>query len=110
MLAFASSALADREFSPRFSANDTGDVALAADTLLTCPAANGSCAAARGGSNASNNSFVMGYLDVDSDTATFDSSRADLTLPAGAQIGNVDEPLVRVGLRAGAAGVQPSAR
>ncbi len=33
-----------------------------------------------------NNSWDMEFVDVDSDAATFDSSRADLTLPADASI------------------------
>lgn len=46
--ALASPAFADREFSLRASANATSEIALAANTLLTCPASNKGCAPAQG--------------------------------------------------------------
>jgi len=85
-LAGANVARADRAFAPRFSTNDTGAIAMAANTLLTCPASDAKCAPAQSGGSAANNSFKMGYVDVDADAATFDSSRAELRLPAGATV------------------------
>ncbi|MCW2998672.1 MAG: conserved repeat domain protein [Solirubrobacterales bacterium] len=82
---------ADRSFSPRFATNDTGDIVGIANTLMTCPASS-SCTTAQtqGPTDAANffynNFYDMTYVDVDSDAATFDSSRATLALPAGAQV------------------------
>src|SRR5665648_824576 len=86
VLASSSVARADRPFTPRFSLNTAGDLTLAANTLMTCPAADSKCGPAQRGANASNNSFAMGYVDVDGDPATFDSSSAGLTLPAEATV------------------------
>jgi len=81
---------ADRSFMQRFSATDTGDVSIVGNTSMTCPAAAASCAAAQAGAGSNsqndNNAYSMQYVDVDSDAATFSSSRADLSLPAGATV------------------------
>jgi len=73
-------------FAERFGANVRGDVAVAANTLLTCPAAAPGCAAAQAGASAQNNAFAMQLVDVDNDPSTFDSSSARLTLPAGSTV------------------------
>jgi len=97
MLAVASPAAADRAFSTRFSTNDTGNIAVVANTLETCPTVATTCAAARaavpiasGGNNFSNNNFNMTYVNTDpgtvGGTATFDSSTSQLSLPAGATV------------------------
>jgi uncharacterized repeat protein (TIGR01451 family) len=97
MLAVASPAAADRAFSTRFSTNDTGNIAVIANTLETCPAVASTCAAARaavpiasGGNNFSNNNFNMTYVNTDPGTvggvATFNSSSSQLSLPAGATV------------------------
>ena len=77
---------ADRAFSVRFSADDFGDITVAANTTLTCPTAEAGCAAGQAGGAANNNSFTMSYVDADSDAATFDSSSAALSLPAGSTV------------------------
>lgn len=81
---------ADRAFGIRFQTNDTGGVTVAANTLMTCPAANPACPSAQdgtaSGAAANNNSYVMAYVDVDSDPATFDSSTAQLSLPTRASV------------------------
>jgi uncharacterized repeat protein (TIGR01451 family) len=82
----ANVARADRVFTPRFATNDTGAITMAANTVLTCPASDAKCAPAQTGGSASNNTFRMGYVDVDADAATFDSSRATLRLPSGATV------------------------
>ena len=82
----ANVARADRAFTPRFTTNDTGAITMAANTVLTCPASDAKCAPAQKGASASNNTFRMGYVDVDADAATFDSSRAALHLPSGATV------------------------
>ena len=55
---------------------------------MTCPASAPTCAAARagtqGGTLGNNNGYAMTYVDVDGIPGTFDSSSADLSLPADA--------------------------
>ena len=77
---------ADRSFGIRFQTNDEGDITSAANTVMTCPAADPLCAPARAGGTRDNNNFLMTYVDVDADGTTFDSSTADLTIPAGATV------------------------
>lgn len=88
LLAASASAQVITAFSPRFSTNDTGDVAIIGNTLLTCSSSASGCAAAQAGTGSSlnNNDFVMGYVDVDSDATTFNSSRATLSLPSGSVV------------------------
>ena len=78
-----------RNFTLRYSNNINGQITVAANTLMQCPTAtpdpavNSGCAGARAGTNArNNNTFDMGWLDVDSDPSTFDSSQATLNLPS----------------------------
>ena len=53
-------ARADSDFAVRFATNDTGAIAMASNTLETCPASDPACAPAQDGTtSASNNSFVM---------------------------------------------------
>ena len=84
--AFASAA--DRPFASRFSTNVNGQIIIAANTIMQCPTTtvdpllNSGCTGARAGTNARNNNTLdMGWLDVDSDSSTFDSSSAQLLLP-----------------------------
>ena len=84
---------ADRAFAPRFSTNDTGDIDMFGNTVMTCPTSASGCAAARtagttttADSALQNNSYVMGYVDVDSDSSTFNSSSATVSLPSGASV------------------------
>ena len=86
MLALASPAIADREFTPRFSTNASGDIAMVGNTLETCQAAAADCVSARKGEGSSlnNNGFVMERVDVD--RTMLDSSSARLSLPAGARV------------------------
>jgi large repetitive protein len=75
-------------FTPRFTINDTGDITIAANTLLTATATAGrtpqQVADAQNGTGQflDNNDFQMGYVDTDNDPSTFDSSQATLTLPS----------------------------
>ncbi len=67
--------------------NAPGDIVYAANTLLTCPATAGNCAAAQAGTRASaNNEFAMIQVDTDSDASTFNSSTATLDIPADATV------------------------
>jgi uncharacterized repeat protein (TIGR01451 family) len=86
LLAIPATSFADRGFTPRFSTNDSGDITIAANTLMTCPTAAANCTAGRAGEAQNNNNFTMGYVDVDSDSSTFDSSTSKLNLPAGATV------------------------
>ena len=89
LAAAARAAHADRAFTPRFAANDTGDIVMAANTLLSCQDGATGCADARAGkpgSKEGNNSWDMRFVDVNSDAATFNSSRAVVVLPADASI------------------------
>ena len=81
-------------FTPRFTTNDTGDIAIVGNTLETAStvgnpgrtqqdvvnAQNGT------GPNVNNNNWNMAYVDVDSDPTTFNSSQSTLSLPPGATV------------------------
>ncbi|MCX6392159.1 MAG: isopeptide-forming domain-containing fimbrial protein [Actinobacteria bacterium] len=84
---------ADRPFSPRYSTNVNGQIIIAANTIMQCPTTtvdpllNSGCTGARAGTNARNNNTLdMGWLDVDSDPSTFDSSTAQLLLPSTGRV------------------------
>lgn len=91
LLALAVASPADaqvvRNFAPRFSTNDNGDILPIGNTIMSC-SASGTCTNGRNGTGGSvdNNDFTMVYVDVDTDAATFSSSRATLTMPAGATV------------------------
>lgn len=87
--AFASTII--RPFGVRYTANDTGDITIIGNALLTCAPTlppSAACANAQAGisSPLNNDSFDMGYLDTDNDPATFNSSQATLSLPANASV------------------------
>ena len=96
-------------FPERYSVNAAGDLVIAGNTLMTCPASASTCAEAlRGGGTSSrfnNNSYSMVMVDIDDDPATVNSSSADLQIPAGA-------PVLFAGLYwgAGASGDQAKGR
>lgn len=84
---------AARTFEQRFATNDTGDVAIVANTLLTCPAADAQCPAAQAGTASpasanNNNAYAMRYVNADpaGGPGIFNSSGADLALPPGATV------------------------
>ena len=72
-----------RNFTPRTTVSESGDITMIGNTLMTCPN-NGQCTNARNGTgnNLNNNDFNMVYVDVDADGTTFCSSQATLTVPA----------------------------
>jgi len=86
----ASASAADRTFAPRYQTHTRGNIAMAANTLLSCPEGAANCDAARAGTgtsaNLANNGWAMANVDVDGDAATFNSSSADLSIPAGATV------------------------
>ncbi|MEP6954873.1 MAG: hypothetical protein ABI950_12510 [Solirubrobacteraceae bacterium] len=63
----AATASADRAFAPRFGITARGSIATAGNTLLTCPASAACTTAQGGGANGNNDTYAMGYVDVDSD-------------------------------------------
>jgi uncharacterized repeat protein (TIGR01451 family) len=70
---------------PSFAANLRGGVAVAGNTVETCPQnqpGNEVCA----GNSYNNNDQNMVYVNVDSNPTTFNSSSANLTIPAGAHV------------------------
>ena len=81
-------------FTPRFSTNADGDIAIIGNTLETASTVNNAgrtpadvTAAQNGtGPNVNNNNWNMAYVDVDNDPTTFNSSQATLTLPTGANV------------------------
>lgn len=84
---------ADRNFAARFTANDTGDIDIFGNTVMTCPTATSGCTAARAGtpstvanSAMNNNNYAMVYVDVDADATTFNSSQATVSIPTGATV------------------------
>lgn len=86
-------AAADRNFGVRYSVNDTGDIDIVGNTVMTCNPATSGCTAARtsgpttvANSALNNNNFAMVYVDVDADPATFNSSQSTLDLPTGATV------------------------
>jgi hypothetical protein len=86
LLVAAAAHAADTPFSVRYAQTLHGNLSAVGNTLMTCPTAASNCAAARSGSPYSDNDFTMTYVDVDSDSSTFDSSSATLTLPAGSTV------------------------
>ena len=70
---------------PSFAANLRGGVAVAGNTLETCPQnqpGNEVCA----GNSYNNNDQNMVYVNVDPGNGRFNSSSANLTIPAGAHV------------------------
>ncbi len=78
---------ADRAFGPRFSVNTQGDITIAANSIMSCLDSLAACANVRNGvgTGLNNNNRTMTWIDADSDPATFDSSSADLVMPAGGE-------------------------
>ena len=85
-----------QESTPSFAANLRGNFVTASNTLLTCPGnavtRRQRAARRRQGRGAetcqdrNNNDENMRYVDIDGNADTFNSSRAELALPAGARV------------------------
>lgn len=88
------------QWNVQFNATVYGDFTLVGNTVMSCPHAQEgpvkpkhppeACAEAQqrkgSGAGALNNSYFMSWSDVDSDDATFNSSSARLSVPAGADV------------------------
>lgn len=78
----------DLPFEMRYEINERGNFLLVGNTVITCPPNANGCALARQrkGKKVTNNEYNMRYVDVDSNSNTFNSSAANLNLPAGAEV------------------------
>jgi hypothetical protein len=87
LAALPASALAnDAPFTPRFAQTARGDIAAVGNTLMTCPAGATNCANAQNGAAFNDNDFTMTAVDLDGDASTVNSSRATVSLTAGASV------------------------
>ncbi|GAA2525619.1 MULTISPECIES: DUF3344 domain-containing protein [Streptomyces] len=74
-------------FDQRYRALQHGGIVRAANTSITCRAAQASsCRDVQTGGHGVNGDFDMFYVDVDSDPNTYNSSRAEVRLPAGSRV------------------------
>ncbi|MCI3226831.1 DUF3344 domain-containing protein [Streptomyces sp. NP-1717] len=83
-------------FAERYRAVQHGGIVRAANSAITCrttgeftvvtPADAAACVTARDGSTASNDRFDMFYTDLDDDPNTYNSTRGEVRLPAGATV------------------------
>ncbi|MFE6283379.1 DUF3344 domain-containing protein [Streptomyces sp. NPDC057877] len=73
-------------FAERYRATQHGGIVRAANTAISCRTTASSCAAVRRGAAGVNGDFDMFYVDVDRDPNTYNSSRAEVRLPAGARV------------------------
>ena len=95
-----------RPFTVRYAINTNGDIALAANTLMTCPPGTTetqtgvACEDGQDGGLADDNYYPMDYVDVDGVAATVNSSSANARR---ARRGHraVRRPLLGRGLRPG---------
>ncbi|MFI6881066.1 DUF3344 domain-containing protein [Streptomyces sp. NPDC050400] len=77
-------------FTTRYDALMHGGFVRAANAAITCRGADSvkkvGCAAARSGATASNGDFDMFYTDIDRDPNTYNSSSAEIRVPAGSRV------------------------
>jgi uncharacterized repeat protein (TIGR01451 family) len=80
----------DQAFTRKFRTDDRGDIVIRGNSLMTCPAANVNCAAAKAatatGGNLNNNNYSMVYQDIDANPATASSSSATFTIPPAGSV------------------------
>lgn len=88
-------AIAIAPFTVGYHTQINGGITFAQNSSLTCTSVRDTgatdaagCTAARAASGTltNNNNWIMGYVDVDGDPTTFNSSSSQLVLPAGAQV------------------------
>ncbi|WP_354609277.1 DUF3344 domain-containing protein [Streptomyces panacea] len=83
-------------FGERYHAVQHGGIVRAANSAITCrttggftpvsPAAASACGAARDSATASNDQYDMFYTDIDKDPNTYNSTRGELDVLAGAEV------------------------
>lgn len=78
----------ERPFSLRYSVDTTGNIEAIGNAVVTCDTSSASCTSALSAGTSGNNNggLAMEMLDIDSDPSTFNSSSAQLTIPAGATV------------------------
>lgn len=76
---------AEAPLTNRYIATTTGNIELIGNSIVTCDTSDPACVTALGSGQPSN-TWAMSHIDVDTDGTTFNSSSADLTLPAGASV------------------------
>ncbi|MFD3501953.1 DUF3344 domain-containing protein [Streptomyces sp. NPDC058676] len=72
-------------FAQRYRAHVHGGIVRAANSSATCRAAR-SCLDVQTGGDGVNGDFDMFYVDVDNDPNTYNSSRAEVSLPSGSRV------------------------
>ena len=73
-------------FAQRYRALQHGGIVRAANSSISCRASQEGCAAARDGGRGVNGDFDMSYVDVDRDPNTYNSSKAEVSLPPGSRV------------------------
>ncbi|MFF8099121.1 DUF3344 domain-containing protein [Streptomyces sp. NPDC016640] len=73
-------------FAQRYRAVQHGGIVRAANASATCASGRDACRGAQTGGQGVNGDFEMGYIDVDQDPNTYNSSRAEVRLPAGSRV------------------------
>ncbi len=79
-------------FTARFEVNANGAVLLRGNANMTCPAQSSGCVSARNGVGSTagealnDNGHLMAYTNADGDPATFNDSRATITMPPGSTV------------------------
>ncbi|MFF3334792.1 DUF3344 domain-containing protein [Streptomyces sp. NPDC002888] len=74
-------------FAQRYRANQHGGIVRAANASISCvPGSPPSCRDVQGGGHGVNGDFDMFYVDVDDDPNTYNSSSAEVRLPAGSRV------------------------
>ncbi len=76
---------AEAPLTQRFALTTLGDIALVGNAIVTCDTADPGCVTALTSGQPSN-TWTMFHVDVDADGSTFNSSSADLSVPAGATV------------------------
>ncbi|AQS72199.1 hypothetical protein [Streptomyces pactum] len=78
---------ADLAFAQRYAALQHGDIVRAANTAISCRTDQArSCPDVQAGGAGVNGGFDMFYVDGDRDPNTYNSSRAEVRLPAGSRV------------------------
>ncbi|MFF4484956.1 DUF3344 domain-containing protein [Streptomyces sp. NPDC001544] len=72
-------------FAQRYRAHQHGGIVRAANTAISCRPAP-ACSEVQAGGRGVNGDFDMFYVDVDGDPNTYNSSRAEVRLPAGSRV------------------------
>ncbi|MCH9646901.1 MAG: carboxypeptidase regulatory-like domain-containing protein [Deltaproteobacteria bacterium] len=76
---------AEAPLTSRYIVTTTGNTEIIGNSIVTCDTSDPACLTALGSGQPSN-TWTMSHIDVDADGTTFNSSSADLTIPAGATV------------------------